>query len=113
MNRKANPLDQFLANDPPTIDSVREDAARICDETARWQRHERGPLRAGGLMSEGSDAAFGVAAEVAMVVGDALKANRMRFRSDFPWSTAAMLLRNGWQRGHKLLTHEVGKGAKS
>lgn len=110
-----NPLELFLANAPPSIDSVREEATRVCEETARWQRGERGPLRtpADGLLSEGSDAAFGVAGEVAMVVGDALKERGIRFDPAFPWATAATLLRNGWQRGHKLIAQDLAKGAKA
>lgn len=108
-----DPMSRFVAQAPP-IDSVREEAARCAHETARWQRGERGPLEMprGLIGGEFSDAAFGVAAEVAMVVGEAMKAAGERFTSDFPWSTAATMLRNGWQRGHKLFAQEVG-GPKS
>lgn len=110
-----NPLEKFLASSPPSIDSVREEAARCAEETARWERGERGPLRGppDGLLCEFSDAAFGVAAEVAMVVCDALKARRVRFDPALAWSTAATLLRNGWQRGHKLIAQDIAKGAKA
>ncbi|MDB4956569.1 MAG: hypothetical protein JWO36_4138 [Myxococcales bacterium] len=110
----SDPIKAFVAQSPP-IDSVREEAARCCDETARVLRGERGRLRTpeDRLLAEFCDAAFGVAAEVAMVVCDALKTARLAFRPDFPWDTAAALLRNGWQRGHKLLPHIVGTGAKA
>lgn len=108
-----NPLAQFVARSPASIiDDVREEAARVCDETARWQRGERGPLRTPDvhpLIAEGSDAAFGVAAEVAMAVGNALSAKGQRFTVDFPWTMAATLLRGGWQRGHRIELHVIGK----
>jgi hypothetical protein len=101
-------LDEFVAQAPP-IDSVREEAARCAEETGRWQRGERGPLRMPGrdLLPEFSDTAFGVAAEVAMIVGDAMKRAGTRFDVAFPWTMAATLLRSGWQRGHKLVGHVV------
>ena len=107
-------MSKFVAQAPP-IDTVREEAARCAEETARWQRGERGRLRMphGLISGEFSDAAFGVAAEVAMVVADAMKAAGKRFTLDMPWSTAASMLRNGWQRGHKLVAYEVGKGKSS
>ena len=77
----SDPISKVVAQSPP-IDAVREEAARCAEETARWQRGERGPLRMpNGLVNgEFCDAAFGVAAEVAMVVAAALKANGKRFR---------------------------------
>ena len=107
----SDPIARFVAKAPP-IDAVRDEAARCAEETARWQRGERGPLRMphGIVNGEFSDAAFGVAGEVAMVVGEAMKAAGQRFTVDFPWSTAATLLRNGWQRGHRLLAHQLGGG---
>ena len=109
-----DPIADFVAHAPP-IDTIREDAARCAEETARWERGERGPLRmpTGLVGGEFSDAAFGVAAEVAMVVADALKAKGQRFTLDFPWSMAAQLLRRGWQRGHRLVAFQVGDGPKS
>jgi hypothetical protein len=107
-------MERFLANNPPPIDSVREEAARCAEETARYERGERPPLRYGNpLTSEFSDAAFGVAAEVALVVSDALKANAVRFEAAFCWSTAATLLRNGWQRGHRLVGKVLTGKAKA
>ena len=93
------------------IDPVRDEAARCAEETARWERGERGPLRMpSGLVSgEFSDAAFGVAAEVATKVGNALLGKGRRYRIDMPWDTAAKLLRGGWQRSHRLMTHVVGE----
>lgn len=104
----------FVAQSPP-IDAVREEAARCAEETARWQRGERGPLRMprGIVNGEFSDAAFGVAAEVAMVVAGAMRSVGKRFTMDMPWSTAASMLRNGWQRGHRLVAYEVGKEPSS
>lgn len=103
-----------LYKDVASFDEVREEAARCCDETARHQRGERGPLRTPDRSSdpEFCDAALGVAAEVADVVAATLRRARQRFTADFVWSTAAMLLRNGWQRGHKLVPHVVGRGAQ-
>lgn len=101
---------------PCSIDSVREDAARCCDETARWQRGERGPLRtpdAFPLTAEFSDGAFGVASEVALAVAQALKQAGVWFDLAFPWSMAATLLRAGWQREHRLQPHVIRKGAAS
>lgn len=112
--KNAPELDKFIASAPP-IDTVREDAARCAEETAKWQRGERGPLRTPhhGLLSEFSDAAFGVAAEVAMEVARAMKSKRVRFTVDMPWNLAAALLRGGWQRGHRLLPHVIEKGGAS
>lgn len=107
-------MSKFVAQAPP-IDTVRDEAARCAEETARWQRGERGPLRMprGLINGEFSDAAFGVAAEVAMVVADAMRSAGQRFTMDMPWSTAAKMLRNGWQRGHRLVAYEAGKGSPS
>lgn len=110
----SDPISKFVAQAPP-IDAVREDAARCAEETARYERGERGPLRMphGLINGEFSDAAFGVAAEVAMVVADAMRSAGKRFTLDFPWSTAAKMLRNGWQRGHRLVAYEVGEDPPS
>jgi len=107
-------MSRFVAQSPP-IDTVREEAARCAEETARWERGERGPLRMprGLINGEFSDAAFGVAAEVAVVVAAAMRAAGQRFTIDMPWSTAAHMLRNGWQRGHRLVAYETGRGPKS
>lgn len=107
-----NPMDQFVAATPSDIiDRVREEAARCCEETAKWQRGERGELRQprhrNDLLAEFSDDAFGVAGEVAMIVGEAFKKSGARFRVDVPWDIAARMLRSGWQRNHKLLGHVV------
>ena len=79
------------------------------------ERGERGPIRMSEnpLISEFSGEAAGVAAEVALVVKDALKAQGVKFDAAFCWSTAATLLRNGWQRGHILIGHVVGAKEKS
>jgi hypothetical protein len=110
-----DPVDKFLSVAPP-IDAVREEAARCAEETAKMERGERGPLRLteDPRTSEFSGEAAGTAAEVAMVVMEALKAQGVRAPPVFCWMTAAMLLRNGWQRGHKLVGHTVGeKGTRS
>lgn len=105
----ATPLDKFVRVSPP-IDAVREEAACCADETAKMERGERGPVRIcdNRLVSEFSGEAAGVAAEVALIVKDALKAQRVRFDAAFCWSTAATLLRSGWQRGHSLIGHVAG-----
>jgi hypothetical protein len=104
-------IEKFAAQAPP-IDDVRENAARCAEETARWERGERGPLRMprGLIAGEFTDAEFGTAAEVATTVGDALTARGQRFRPEFAWSTAAKLLRNGWQRGHRLMAQVIVAG---
>lgn len=108
-------LKEFVAQSPP-IDEVREEAARCAEETARYERGERGPLvmPRGLVAGEFSDAAFGVAAEVAMQVGDALCATGKRFhpQPQLVWDTAAKLLRAGWQRGHRMAAMEI-KGKPS
>lgn len=98
------------------IDLVRDEAARCCDETARMERGERGRLLNpidDGPSAEFSDPAFGVAAEVALAVCDAMLKAKAPFHVAFAWTTAAMLLRNGWQRGHRLesyiLHHKLAK----
>lgn len=99
-----NPLKAFIKVAPP-IDQVRDEAARCADETAKFERGERGPVRmttSFSLLSEFSGEAAGVAAEVAMVVMEACKEAGQPVTSAFCWSTAATMLRNGWQRGHKL-----------
>lgn len=107
-----NPLDEFVATTPAVVfEEVREEAARVCDETARYMRGERGPLRM-PPNPEFRDMAFGVASEVAMTVANALKSIKQRFTADFPWITAATLLRAGWKRGHRLEPHVIGKGPK-
>lgn len=101
-----DPLKKFVSIAPP-IDDVRLEAARCADETAKYERGERGKLRMSDnrLLSEFSGEAAGTAAEVAMVVMEALKGRRIRISPAFCWSTAATLLRAGWQRGHKLESH--------
>lgn len=108
------PVEDFVAHAPP-IDTVRDEAARCAEETARWERGERGPLRMprGLVAGEFSDAAFGTAGEVAGLVGDAMVASGQRFVAAFAWSTAATMLRNGWQREHRLMAHVIGKGASA
>lgn len=111
-----SPMDEFVANTTAdVIDRVREEAARCCEETAKWQRGERGPLVQPTRLIGGefSDAAFGVAGEVAMIVGEAFKEANARFRVDMPWDIAAKLLRSGWKRGHRILPHVIGKGPKA
>ena len=102
--------------DVPSIDEVREEAARCCDETARWGRGERGRVlnpMDDGILGEFSDAAFGVASEVAMAVAEAFRSVHVRFAFDMPWSVAASMLRHGWQRGHKIAPQVIKKGAAS
>ncbi len=109
-------LQLFIAGTPASIvDDVRDEAARCADETARQERGERGPLRlpSGLVPGEFSDAACGVAAEVAMIAADALRAAGLRFNPDFPWSTAATLLRSGWKRGQRITSLVLGRGPKS
>lgn len=104
-----DPLEAFIRQAPP-IDDVREEAARCATETARAERGERPRLRGpddSPLLAEFSDAAFGVAAEVATIVGEGLLAAGIGFRMPFVWDTAARLLREGWQRGHKFVAHKV------
>ena len=112
-----NPLDKFVASSPASIlDTVREEAARCCDETARFMRGERGRLLNpvdDGVRAEFSDSAFGVAGEVAMVVARAMASAGVQLDAATPWSTAAVMLRNGWQRGHKLVPQVLRKGAAS
>lgn len=43
-----------------------------------------------------------------MIVMHALKAKGYRATTDFYWDTAAKLLRNGWNRGDRILGHVVG-----
>ena len=107
-------IDKFVAQSPP-VDEVRADAARCAEETARYERGERGPLRTprGLVPGEFTDAAFGVAAEVATVVGEALRISGARFTAALCWSTAATLLRAGWQRGQRISPHVVGRGGQS
>jgi hypothetical protein len=83
------------------VDDVREEAARCCEETARMERGERGRVLGphDGPQCEFSDDAFGVAAEAATVVCDALKRAGAGFSVDLPWTLAAGMLRAGWQRG--------------
>lgn len=103
-------VDRFVASTPACIvDIAREEAARVCDETARYERGERAELADG----EFSDNALLVALEVAFAVGNALKSAGAGWRADVPWTTAASLLRRGWQRGHKFIPHVVGKDAPS
>lgn len=106
-------IDRFTKAAPP-IDEVRDDAVRACVETARWLRGEREALRTpdvNPLTAEASDAAFGVAAEVALAVGEAMVKLRAPSREDMPWDVAGEMLRSGWQRGHKIVPHVVrGKG---
>jgi len=108
-------LDNFLRVAPP-IDDHREDAARVCEETARYERGERPPLRIDPhdiTNNEFSDPAAGIAAEVAMEISDALQAARVRCPPADVWAMAAKLLRSGWQRGHRLQPIVIGRGAPS
>ncbi len=108
-------LDNFLRVSPP-IDDHREDAARVCEETARYERGERGPLRLDPSdieHNEFSDSATGIAAEVAMEVSDALKAAHVRCPPADVWAVAAKLIRSGWQRGHRIQPIVTGRGAPS
>lgn len=107
-------LDAFLLVAPP-IDDHREDAARCCEETARFERGERTPLRldpADIPNNEFSDAAAGIAAEVAMAVFAACKQAGAGVYPAVCWDLAAKLLRSGWQRGHRLQPM-VTRGAPS
>jgi|SRR6185436_4535745 len=104
-------LDAFLRV-APLIDDHREDAARVCEETASYERGERPPLRLDSAdieHNEFSDAAAGIAAEVAMEVSDALKAARVRCPPSDVWAIAAKLIRSGWQRGHRLQPIVTGR----
>ena len=102
---------RFVAQAPP-IDDVRDEAARCAEETAKAERGERPPVRCdASILSEFSDAAAGTAAEVATLVGEVLMRTRARWSSALAWEIAASLLRNGWQRGHRLEGH-VMKEAK-
>src|SRR6185369_3867726 len=106
------PLDNFLRVAPP-IDDHREDAARVCEETARYERGERPPLRLDQNdieHNEFSDSAAGIASEVAMGVLDALKAARVRLTPAVCWDIAAKLLRSVWQRGHRIQPIVTGRG---
>lgn len=86
------------------IDEVREDAARCCDETAKMELGQRTEVGTGlnGKDAEFSDAAFGVANEVALTVGRAIRMTGRRVHPSVCWSTAARLLRQGWTRGAEL-----------
>lgn len=101
-----DPVDDFQGATPSAvIDENREQAARVCDETAKFMRGERGRLLnpiEHGLRAEFTDEAYGVAGEVAGVVNDALREGKARMPADKAWEIAAKLLRGGWQRGHKL-----------
>ncbi len=70
-------------------------------------------MPSGLLSGEFSDAAFGVAAEVSLVVARSLIATGRRFHTALCWEMAANLLRGGWQRGHRLMAHEIGQGQPS
>lgn len=94
--------DAMVASNPP-IDEVREEAARVCEETARWERGERVRLQNG----EFSDGAFGVSSEVTIAVFRALRATGKRVKPEIVWDTAARLLRAGYQRGASIIAHEV------
>lgn len=99
-------LDKFLAVAPP-IDDFREEAARVCEETARYERGERAALRLDPndiANNEFSDSAAGIAAEVATTVSAALKRSGMAALvcPEQVWNLAANLLRGGWQRSHRL-----------
>lgn len=97
------------------IDEVREEAARCCDETAKMERGERGALGTPGVDGRGgefTDAAFGVACEVALIVGGAIRSTGRRARPDFCWSTAAVMLRTGWNRGQKLVPMDLTKSGR-
>lgn len=93
------------------IDEVREEAARCCDETAKMERGERVEIGTGlnGKPAEFTDAAFGVANEVALIVGESIRSSGLRARADFCWSTAAAMLRNGWKRGNVLASLDLTK----
>lgn len=100
---------QFVKGNPP-IDEVREEAARVCEETARWERGERPKLRYGAPgQSEFSDGAFGVAAEVAFAVSRALFSTGKKFKPDLAWASAAVLLRAGYKRGQQIVAQELGQ----
>src|ERR1700753_1010216 len=94
---------------------LREGAARICDETARWERGERGPLRtpANSLMPEGTDEAFGIAALAGAAAGEAMVGARMGFKASLAWSSAAVLLRAGWSPGEPVKALAVGQSVPS
>ncbi len=93
----------------PPVDEVRDEAARCCDETARYERHERSVLRP----DEFSEGALAVALEVAFVVGDAMKAAGMGWQPELPWTAAALLLRAGWKRGDEVRPFAAGGGLPS
>lgn len=93
---------------------LRAGGARICRETARWERGERGPLRT-PLDSddpEGSDDEFGVAGAAGTAVGLAIKAARVRCKVCDAWDEAALLLESGWSPGDDVRAMVVG-GKKS
>ena len=94
------------------VELVRDEAALLWRDRA-LRAGERDRPRADGLASEFSDAAFGVAAEVASAVGEALRASGRPFHPALAWDAAAALLRNGWKRGHRILPHVIGKGVKA
>ena len=96
------------------IDDVRDEAARCCDETARMERGERDEIGSplNGKPAEFTDAAFGVACEVALVVGESVRSAGMRVAPHRVWSTAADMLRKGWQRGNALVGVDLTKPGK-
>lgn len=98
------------------VDKVREEAARVCEETAKVIRGERGPLRTPDvykLTAEFSDAAFGVASEVTLAIAEAVIGAGCRMELDQYWTVGASLLRAGWKRGQRIEGFAVGKGAPS
>jgi hypothetical protein len=115
-----DPIAEFAAN----IGAASSLLAHAVDhvgrgETARPERGERGPLRrpdTHGIRAEFSDDAFGVAAEVAVLVSRALVTARakshgkkLRWTADKPWTVAARLLRAGWKRGESLQPHIISE----
>jgi hypothetical protein len=90
---------------------IREEAARVCDETARMERGERSRLRCGSIEDAGefSDSAFGLAGTAAKAVADALRSTGKRFHPSLGWSTAGRLLRAGWSPGQQIVAQEVAQ----
>ncbi len=85
-------------------DLFREEAARVCDETARFERGERDEIGA----DEFGDLAYGLAADAAYAVSAAVPARHVHLWSPaHVWDAAALALRAGWQPGIELDLVEI------
>jgi hypothetical protein len=91
-------------------DALSEETARVCEETARYVSGRRGVLRTllNSADPEFSDAAFGLAADVADSVVIAIRATGMWPGQEAVWLTAAAMLRGGYKRGQRVVASAPG-----